>query len=151
MADTAPVPTIRDLIRSALDEGKSVRDLAADSGDRVKFQTFQELANHPPKQFPKDPKTIAGMAGALRVSETTVVLAYAKGLGIGISTDSGFALRLPVGIDTVDPRMQDALIAVARAAVKSDDVQGASGLERLKVEGEKLRVEQADQGHKKRG
>lgn len=111
------VPTIKDLIRSALDAGKSVRDLADDSGQRVKFQTFQELSIHPPKQFPKDAKTITGMALALKVSETAVVLAYAKSLGITVTTGSNFSMRLPADVDRLSPEMQDALVAIARAAL----------------------------------
>lgn len=57
-SDRSTVPTIRELIRTALDAGKSVRDLEADSGFRVKHQTFQELSNRAPKQFPKSPETI---------------------------------------------------------------------------------------------
>lgn len=149
MADSSPVPTIRDLIHFLLDAGKTVRELAADSGGRVKFQTFQELANHPPKQFPKDNKTIVGMAKALRVSEATVVLAYAKGLGIDVLTDSRFALRLPVGVDAIDPQMQDALIAVARAAVSS--LNESKGLTRLERRRKQLGVEKPNEGHQKRG
>ncbi|UAW08298.1 immunity repressor [Gordonia phage Whitney] len=112
------VPTIRELIRTALDSGKSVRDLEADSGYRVKFQTFQELSNRAPKQFPKNPETVAGMAEALHCPEATIVLAYAKGLGIDVDTDSEFAMRLPRGVDLLDTDMQNALLSVVRTAIK---------------------------------
>lgn len=111
------VPTIRELIQDAIDSGKSVRDLSAASGDRVKHQTFQELSKRAPKQFPKESKTISGMSAALGYPEATIVLAYAKGLGISVETDSQFALRLPYGVDGLDPEMQSALVSVARAAV----------------------------------
>jgi hypothetical protein len=117
--DCAYVPSIKELIRAALDAGKTVRQLETDSGDRVRFQTFQELSNHPPKQFPKQAETIAGMAAALNVSESTVVLAYAAGLGIPVSAGPTFALRLPPGVDQLEPAMQDAIIQVARAALHS--------------------------------
>lgn len=117
--DSTDVPSIKDLIRAALDTGKTVRQLEADSGDRVRFQTFQELSKHPPKQFPKFAETIAGMATALNVSESTVVLAYATGLGVPVSAGPTFALRLPPGVDDLDPSMQDAIIQVARAALQS--------------------------------
>lgn len=114
--DSSTMPTIRDLIRAELDRGKSVRDLEIDSGGVVKFQTFQELSNRPPRQFPKSVETIRGMARALRLDETAVVLAYAKGLGIDIRAGSTFALRLPPDVDRMPPQMQNALIAVVRAA-----------------------------------
>lgn len=111
------VPTIRELIQEAIDSGRSVRQLAADSGHRVKHQTFQDLSKRSPLQFPKEAKTIAGMSQALGYPESTIVLAYAKGLGINVETDSEFALRLPHGVDGLDPEMQMALVSVARAAV----------------------------------
>ncbi|WP_156781231.1 hypothetical protein [Mycobacterium gordonae] len=111
------VPTIKDLIRSSLDAGKSVRELAEDSGHRVKFQTFQELSVHAPKQFPKNPETITGMALALKVSETAIVLAYASGIGITVTAGSNFAMRLPADVDRLSPDMQDALVALTRAAL----------------------------------
>lgn len=115
------VPTIKDLIRSELDGGKSVRDLAKDSGERVKFQTFQELSISPPKQFPKDPKTIVGMALALKVSETAIVLAYASSLGITVAAGSNLAMRLPADVDKLSPAMQDAIINLTRAALKAPE------------------------------
>lgn len=116
------VPTIKELIRSALDGGKSVRELAEESGQRVKFQTFQELSNHAPKQFPKDPKTITGMALALKVSETAIVLAFAKSLGITVTTGSNLSMRLPADVDKLSPEMQDAIVSVARAALDARSV-----------------------------
>jgi hypothetical protein len=117
------MPTIMELIRGALDGGRTVRQLQADSGHRVKHQTFQELSKAPPDQFPRLAKTITGMSEALRVPEATIVLAYAKGLGWNVNIDSAFALRLPPGVDDLDPSMQDAIIHVARAALHS----GAGG------------------------
>lgn len=117
------MPTIKQLIRAELDSGKSVRDLADASGGRVKFQTFQELSTKPPKQFPKDLKTITGMSLALRVPETTIVLAYAKSLGIPVSSGSTFSLRLPADVDSLSPAMQDAILAVARAAMTDPQIE----------------------------
>lgn len=134
--DSTDVPSIKELITAALDAGKTVRQLEADSGDRVRFQTFQELSKHSPKQFPKQAETITGMAAALNVSESTVVLAYATGLGIPVSAGPTFALRLPPGVDNLEPSMQDAIIQVARAALHSG--AGPSGARR--------RVVAADEG-----
>lgn len=118
-ADPKTVPTIRDLIRAAFDEGRSVRDLEQDSGYLVKYQTFQELGTNSPRQFPKETKTITGMAQALNVTETAVVLAYARGLGVPVEAGSNtFALRLPPDVATIEPDMQNALISMIRAAVR---------------------------------
>jgi hypothetical protein len=117
--NTGEVPTIKELIREALDAGKTVRQLEADSGYLVRFQTFQELANHPPKQFPKHVHTITGVAAALNLSESTVVLAYAAGLGIPVQAGSSFALRLPPDVDTIDLALRDSILQLLRAALQS--------------------------------
>lgn len=114
-SDNVEVPTIGHLIRAALDEGRSVRDLEHDSGYRVRFQTFQELSTHAPRQFPKETKTISGLAQALRITETSVVLAYAQSLGVPVETRSSFAMRLPPAVDELDIDVQNALISVVRA------------------------------------
>lgn len=128
--DRRDMPTITELIRAALDGGRTVRQLQADSGHRVKHQTFQELSHAPPAQFPKFAKTITGMSEALRVPEATIVLAYAKGLGWNVAIDSSFALRLPPGVDNLDPSMQDAIIHLVRAALQTYSGSGVAGDER---------------------
>lgn len=115
--DATDVPTIRELVRAALDAGKTVRQLEIDSGGLVRFQTFQELSSHPPKQFPKRAATILGVAAALNLSESTVVLAYAAGLGIPVHAGSTFALRLPPGVDNIELPLQDAILQLMRSAL----------------------------------
>jgi hypothetical protein len=119
--DRSEVSTIKDLIRAALANGKTVRQLEADSGGRVRFQTFQELSNAAPKNFPRDVHdTITGMAIALGVPEATIVLAYAKSLGVPVSTGSAFAMRVPPGVDRLDPAVQDAALGLLRAVVRME-------------------------------
>lgn len=132
--DHVNMPSIRDLIQNELDAGKTVRELEADSGYRVKFQTFQELSRNAPKQFPKDLKTVAGMAAALRVTETAVVLAYARGLGVDIEAPSRFAARLPPGVDSVNGDMQDAIVKLTRVAVSMSRTDGSIPVARDKGE-----------------
>lgn len=118
MPDSTEVPTIKQLVNSALDGGKTLRKLETASGGRVKYQTFQKYATgEQPKAFPES-ETIKGFADALEVTETAVVLAIAKSLGITIEAESGFAMQLPRGIDQLDDEMQRAILAVARAAVR---------------------------------
>lgn len=128
--DGLEVLTIKDLIRAALDNGKTVRQLEADSGGRVRFQAFQELSNNAPKNFPRDMETITGMAIALGVSETTVVLAYAQGLGVRVAAGSPFALRVPSGIDKLDQSVQESLLGLMRSIVRMETTAaGTSGQE----------------------
>ncbi|MCP2162692.1 hypothetical protein [Williamsia serinedens] len=136
------MPTIRDLIREALAAGKSVRDLEADSGYQVKFQTFQELSNSAPKQFPKKLETIDGMARALHATESAIVLAYASGLGIPVTSRSDFALRLPAGVDDLDEPMKKALISVVRAALTTGEADAVDPTTPQGAQGE------ADEGQK---
>lgn len=125
--DGSSMPTIGDLIRIELDAGKTFRELAAASGFRVKHQTFQELSKQPPKQFPKASKTIIGMSVALSCTETVVVLAYARGLGINVVRQGAeFALRLPSRVDDLAPDMKNALLSVMRAAVNQNEMRRGS-------------------------
>lgn len=112
------VPTIRELIQRAVDDGKSYRALEESSGGRVKYQMFQKLATKPPLQFPKDRDTIEGIAAALEIPESTVVLAYARGIGLDVTTDSLLADLLPRGTEDLDIEMQNAIVAVVRAAIR---------------------------------
>lgn len=113
--------TIKDLIRAALDNGKTVRQLEADSGGRVRYQAFQELSNNAPKNFPRDiSNTITGMALALGVPETTIVLAYAAGLGVRVTAGSPFTLRVPAGVDQLDPSVQESLLTLMRSIVRME-------------------------------
>lgn len=139
--DRHGVPTIKDLIRAALDNGKTVRQLEADSGGRVRFQTFQELSNAAPKNFPRDVhETITGMALALAVPETTIVLAYAQGLGIRISATSPFALRVPPGVDGLEPALQGSLLGLMRAVVRAVDNPPQSGTSGQAGKGQEVSV-----------
>lgn len=135
------VPSISDLIQEALDAGRSTRQLATDSGHLVKHQTFQDLSKSAPNNFPKEIKTIRGMSLALNVPESTVVLAYAHSLGVDVSIESGLAARLPKGADSIGIEMQNAVVAVVRAAVKLavpiDDLQELEAILR-RLSGEDL-------------
>ena len=110
------VLTITDLIRAKLDTGKSVRDLARDSGDRVKHQTFDDYSRRAPKSWPKETKTISGMAAALGVTETSIVLAYAASLGVDVAVDSMLAQQLPAATVHLTPQLRNAIVALINAA-----------------------------------
>lgn len=120
------VLTITDLIRAKLDGGKSVRELARDSGGRVKYQTFDDLSRTAPKAFPKDMKTVAGMSAALDVSETAVVLAYAASLGADVRVESMLAQQLPRSTERLRPEMRNVIVALINAATIGDEDAGTA-------------------------
>jgi hypothetical protein len=139
--DGLDVLTIKDLIRAALDNGKTVRQLETDSGGRVRFQAFQEYSNNAPKNFPRDMETITGMAIALGVSETTIVLAYAKGLGVRVAPGSAFSLRVPPGVDQLDHPVQESLLGLMRSIVRMEAAAAGTSSEARKEKEDSARDE----------
>ncbi|MFC9768409.1 hypothetical protein [Rhodococcus jostii] len=115
-ADDELVPTISQLIAAQMDAtGRSFRDLWRASGERVKHQTFQELRSGTPKSWPKSVETIRGMAEALDVSETAIVLAFARSLGIEVSAEPMLAQQLPAASSQLSPAERNAIVALIRA------------------------------------
>ncbi|MFJ4284048.1 hypothetical protein ACIPY0_00215 [Paenarthrobacter nicotinovorans] len=114
--------TITELIESERTaSGLSYRDLAARAiaaGYSLKFQYLNDLATTGPKSWPKNPDTIRALAVALRTSEKSVILAYARALGLEVrDSESPLANRLPAGTELLSPPMQDALIKLISAAI----------------------------------
>lgn len=99
-SDVDDVPTIAQLINSYRDRtGYSYRDMADHAereGYHIKYQTIAQLARTPPKAWPKQIETISALAVALgRVHERTVVIAYAKSLGIDVGSSDALRFALP--------------------------------------------------------
>ncbi|MGV5046844.1 hypothetical protein [Rhodococcus pyridinivorans] len=110
------MPTIGELIAAQMDAtGRSYRELSKASGDRVKYQTFHELCTAPPKSWPKNVETIRGMAAALDVSETAVVLGYARSLGVEVQGESMLAQQLPASAGRLTPAQRNAIVSLIRA------------------------------------
>lgn len=131
------MPTITQLIADHITTtGRSYRDLAHASGDRVKHQTFQELKTGPPKSWPKSAETIRGIARALGVTERAVVLAFARSLGVDVAGGSLFAQQLPPGVDDLSPKERKAAIEMLRVLVAQRQEINAefSGSGRLRAE-----------------
>lgn len=85
------VPTISDLINQHRGD-RSYRDLALRAeraGFHIKFQTINDLAIAPPRQWPKNPETIAALAAAIDVNVQTVVLAFARSFGLDVGRHVG--------------------------------------------------------------
>lgn len=86
-------------------------------------QQLSDLANNRPKGWPKSADMVKALSVALDVPERTVVLAYAASFGIDVrETRSPFEVRLPATVSTLDPRMQDAILHVIRAATEGADI-----------------------------
>lgn len=119
--DDESVPTISQLIAAQMDAtGRSYRDMSRASGSRVKHQTFQELRNTPPKSWPKNVETIRGMSAALDVTEKSIVLAFARSLGVEVAGDSMLAHQLPRSAGHLGPSERNAIIALIRAITAKD-------------------------------
>lgn len=92
---------------------------AQSAGLGLTKQQLSDLANNRPKGWPKSADMVKALSIALDVPERTVVLAYAASFGIDVrETRSPFEVRLPATVSTLDPRMQDAILHVIRAATE---------------------------------
>jgi len=117
------VQTISELVKAQ----KAASDLsyealaqrAQSAGLGLTKQQLSDLANNRPKGWPKSADMVKALSVALDVPERTVVLAYAASFGIDVrETRSPFEVRLPSTVSTLDPRMQDAILHVIRAATE---------------------------------
>lgn len=115
-SDAGDVHTISELIRSQMAvTGRSFRELEKASGHRVKYQTFQGLASAHPKSWPKNVETIRGIAQALDVDEMSVVIGFAKSLGVNVSGASALVQQLPAGTESIPVRTRNALVSLIQA------------------------------------
>lgn len=125
--DIGSVQTISELVKAQ----KAASDLsyealaqrAQGAGLGLTKQQLSDLANNRPKGWPKSADMVKALSVALDVPERTVVLAYAASFGIDVrETRSPFEVRLPATVSTLDPRMQDAILHVIRAATEGADI-----------------------------
>lgn len=72
---------------------RSYPELARAAGGVVTDKRLQQLAQGQFKEFP-EPATIIGLAKALRVSETSVLLAFAESLGLNVTRSVAPLLEL---------------------------------------------------------
>ena len=63
--------------------GRTYADLARDAGGAPSGERFRQLLNQPMKNFP-DPPSVKGLAKALKVPRTVVILAAAQSLGLDV-------------------------------------------------------------------
>ena len=129
------VPTIAELLTAYRDRtGMSYRRMAQKVRDEIHGTRLQVLATEPPKEFPKNARTIEVLAELLEVPVATIVLAFAAGLGIPVRQGGTMLERtLPPGTDTLTAEDREAIRYVTRALVDARTVhrfiEGARQLE----------------------
>ena len=126
------MPTISELVeqrRRFLD--LSYRELAERSGRagwHVNHQTIQALAVKEPREWPKKPETIKGLAEALDVPEHLVVLAFARSFGLDVKIErSRLASLLPSDASALPSRVQDSIALLVRALVDAKNEETSDG------------------------
>lgn len=111
------MPTLADLIqRRKAARGWSYREIAARGNDVISAQRWQQLGTGVRlREFP-EPSTLAGMADALEVDVSAVLLATAKSLGLDVRRhQSELATMLPSSAGELTPDQRDAVLAVVKA------------------------------------
>lgn len=130
-SDSSAVPTIADLLTAYRDRtGDSYEDMARKVGDEISRSRMHQLTTRPPREFPKLPRTVERLADMLEVPVTTIVLAFAAGLGIPVTqTGTMLEVTLPAGTDTLTAEDREAIRHVTRALVdaRRGFVQTATG------------------------
>ena len=117
------MPTIAELLTAYRDRtGASYEDMARKVGDEINRSRMHELATQPPKNFPKLPRTFERLADLLEVPVTTIVLAFAAGLGLPVSTtQSRLAQLLPARTDELlTDEDRDAILNVTRSLLEAN-------------------------------
>ena len=105
-------------------DGRSYAELSRDGGGTPSPQRWQQMVALEPKTFPESP-AIRGMARALRVTERTIIMSAAEGLGFEVAqSESGFILGLPGGYEQLPPSDWSVIWSVIQALV---DARRAAG------------------------
>ncbi len=81
--------------------GDSMRALAQRSQDRLSHAHWAKMARNEVDAFPR-PETIRIMAQTLSASETAVILAFARSLGLHVDAVEDPAVPLPAGAEGLD-------------------------------------------------
>ena len=106
---------------------ESFRAMARRSGDRLHHQSLQGWASAPPKAFPKKRETFEQLAEVLDTDVTTVVLAFARSLGLDVRASGPAADRvLPPDAERLTERQRAVLLSVVDVMVNPDAGDGRS-------------------------
>lgn len=125
-------PDLSGLIRAHQERTReSYRAMARRSGDLLHHQSLQGWAAGPPKAFPKKRETFEQLAQVLDTDVTTVVLAFARSLGLDVrSSGPGAARVLPPDAERLTGRQRAVLLSVVDAMVHPDAEGGGSATAR---------------------
>lgn len=117
-ADAAFVPTLGDLVNAAVDRGTNVTDLADAAG--VNRSWIYKMRDNEVRGFP-DVENVEPFARVLGVRIETLLLAYAKSLGLPLRQGgSRLASLLPAEAAKLNEKQVEALVQVIRAMVPTD-------------------------------
>lgn len=120
-------PDLAALIRAHQERtGESFRAMARRSGDRVHHQSLQGWATGAPRGFPKKQDTFAALADVLETDVTTVLLAFARSLGLDVRAAGPEESRvLPPTAAGLTERQREVLLSVLDVMVRSDADESA--------------------------
>lgn len=96
--------------------GRSYVALARDTNGKLGAARWQQIATRPLRTFP-DPGSIVAIAGALRVSQRTVVLAAATSLGLQVDSRSQLIDLLPDKAADLSPECVAAVLSVVHSMI----------------------------------
>lgn len=114
------VPTITEIVNAGLAE-KNKTASAASSEMGMSKQWLTDLANGDVQQFPKTVDSIRVLARYFGITEATIVLGYARSLGLNIPTSlSALAQRLPPEAYRLTETQVHAVRLMIKAMVEPD-------------------------------
>jgi hypothetical protein len=100
------------------ERGWSYSDLERASDRALTRGRWQQLGSGVPQRKFPEPGSLTVIAQVLEVDLTTVVLAAARSLGLGVGRrGTELAQLLPVHTDRISEPMRDAIVALIRSAV----------------------------------
>lgn len=115
-----PAMDLMELIRATKGD-RSYADLERAGGGSPSAKRWQQLATKPQANFP-DPPTIRAMARALGVSESSVIVAAGRSLGLTLDAPEGPLVDLlPPGAKKLTHHQVSAVLAVIRAMLEPAD------------------------------
>lgn len=126
--DGGDVLTLSKLVSDRMRErGWTLGDLVAHRRNTLSKSRWQQYATGARLKNVPDTGNLLAISEVLEVDVTTVILAAARQVGLGVRRrGSDFSALLPTGVDELPESMRDAILAIIRAAVAD---MRASGVE----------------------